>query len=364
MTAPAHGCDPAHVRPRRATRVVAALLVLVACLAVLELGLRLPRLDARMVARALYYQAVDTPVHRASDDPLLVYELRPGGRVQNVSDYGPYVVTINAHGARGPELPAEKAPDVFRILFFGSSPVYGAHVNDDQTLPAALGRLLNASAPPGRRYEVWNYGTSAYNLGQNLHLARLRLARLEPDLVLVQLYNQTGQRAFPAPAPGEPPLDVAPFFRRDPRLYLENFPPPPGVPVGLHLAALEHVAAYRTLFAFLRAQRNVAKTESPFVAAYVDSELAGLVQESRARGTGLAFVQLPCSPGDQVPWLVRLATWLGRAHVVRVHRDGRERDFYRDHPPPPILREIAGLLADELLRAGVLPDADQRPVTR
>ena len=153
----------------------------------LEGAVRLSGIDRRLLERALYYQLADPPVHRVSADSFLHYELRPGSRLQHCEERDCAMVTSNAAGARGPERDVARTPGTFRVLFFGGSTTYGANVGDDQTMPAALERILNRDAPSGLHTEVWNFGTSAYTLAQAAWLARHKLDTLRPDLVLVQL---------------------------------------------------------------------------------------------------------------------------------------------------------------------------------
>lgn len=59
---------------------------------------------------------------------------------------------------------------MYRILCARGSTLYGAGVDDSDTLPAVLARLLERDASlegyaaERRRFEVWNYGTSGYTL--------------------------------------------------------------------------------------------------------------------------------------------------------------------------------------------------------
>jgi len=183
---------------KNALLILSSLLI---TLALLEGVFRLGAIDLRFVRSALFYQEADLDVHQCSSDPFLHYELKPGASMQGIRPGGvPTRITIDERGARYPSHAVRKEPGTFRILCFGGSTMYGAGVNDDETIAAALEARLNRlsaedhSAAP-RRYEVWNFGTSAYTLGQAAYLARHQLAVLNPDLIVVQLHN-VGRRPF------------------------------------------------------------------------------------------------------------------------------------------------------------------------
>jgi len=106
------------------------------------------------------------------------------------------VVTVNNLGLRDPLRSIKKAPGVFRIIILGSSTTYGAAVNDNETLPVYLEKILNGEAPPGRKYEVWNAGVSAYTPMQMAALGRRLIGwGCEPDVMLFQIHLM-GPRAF------------------------------------------------------------------------------------------------------------------------------------------------------------------------
>lgn len=208
--------------------------------------------DALVMRPLLYYQSADLEAHRPSEDPDRLYELRPGVRVVFDTDDRavsptpnpaprPYrTVTVNSLGFRGDERPAAKPKGTFRIVCLGSSNTYGALVNDSETYPAALERLLNARGK--RRYEVWNAGVSAYTLRQIAGAGKEILRRYDPDLLIVQHFNM-GRRAFLF---GRPVLG---FFDRDPGLYEENFAVLPWRATRWGTALLRHWRFYRAVVA-------------------------------------------------------------------------------------------------------------------
>lgn len=121
----------------------------------------------------------DGPLHIKSDNPELVYELRPEARV---SEY----LSTNAFGFRDHEFTREKPADVFRIALVGDSVSFGWWEELDRIFPKVLERLLNESAPAGRRFEVLNLAVGGYNSEQEAAMAETEALSFSPDLILVQ----------------------------------------------------------------------------------------------------------------------------------------------------------------------------------
>jgi hypothetical protein len=150
-------------------------------------------LDWRLFTRVFPRVAHEQAVHEPSPDPRLLYRLKPSSRAFYKGQYGPYWVSVNSLGFRGPERKALKPPGVFRILCLGGSNVYGQFLNDDSTWPAQLEKRLNATSPG--RYEVWNLGVCGYNGYQMAVQGADAVAKYQPDLVIFALSNW-GTRLF------------------------------------------------------------------------------------------------------------------------------------------------------------------------
>jgi len=340
-------------RARRGRRVLLRILIALALfLTVLEVGLRVSGMDRSILTGALYYQGADPAVHRPSADPALRYELSPGSTGSDTGPYGPYEVHVSSLGARGPERDAAKAPGVFRVLVFGSSPIFGARVGDAETTPAALEQALNAGAGAGIRFEVWNFGRSAGTFDENVYVARRRSAQLDPDLVLLQLYNVNGRHAFPPPYPGIGPDFYWSLLAADRALLLENLPAPFWLPDDLHVAGLHHVATYRALVGLLNAQ-DPSSTWNPPGRGPNCGELDALRRELSTRGRALALFAFPVDPsGGRAPRGCRGEPPLP---LLSLDAPGREPEFYREHPPARIHREHGQRLAALLREAGLVP---------
>jgi hypothetical protein len=322
-------------------------------LAALELLLRLTPVGDRLFHAGLFYQGADLPVHRCAADPFLHYELDPGAVFRGVRpDGSAYTVHIDPSGGRAPAHSPAKSPNTFRILCYGGSTMYGAGVDDEQTIPAALERQLNAAAgasdATGFRYEAWNFGTSAYTLGQAAHLARAHLDALAPDLVLVQLHN-VGRRPFLPPTVCDDVSTVmdaegSAFFR-------EQFASPEWIDESTHLWLMAHSALYRAAIARMVGSADGAPCA--FCDALSGAEARALVREAGARGVPVLFVGIPYDR-DNPPQIYPAAD---PQRFVSLFRSGRSAEFYEVHPPAPVLAEYAALLVDALRDRGVLPTA-------
>lgn len=90
-------------------------------------------------------------------------------------------LAINEAGLRG-DPPTESA-GVYRVLCLGDSITFGDKLDQSETYPAALGRLLRERWP-GKPVEVVNAGVPGYSSLQGLKLWR-RLESTEPAVVIV-----------------------------------------------------------------------------------------------------------------------------------------------------------------------------------
>ncbi|MBZ0271521.1 SGNH/GDSL hydrolase family protein [bacterium] len=212
-----------------------------------EIAVRLFALDIRVAETLMYYQDVDKSVHMADPDPRLFFRLKPGAVYEH--EVPKYRVTVNRHGARGTEYTAVKPPGVFRIAALGGSNVYGAQLDDNETWPARLDQRLNADEPG--RFEVWNFGISAYNQEQMGVLGREVLDRFEPDLVIFAPSNANGNAMLPG-------TDLGPYIERDPEIMtrlIRAFGRIDGYryPTPRQMRLMERIRLYRlAIFGFTR----------------------------------------------------------------------------------------------------------------
>ncbi len=155
-------------------------------------------------------QVSDVEVHRISEDPRLVYELRPNSAEMLDGPYGDRFVRINSLGFRGDE-PAEGEYG-FRVACLGGSNTFGASVSDHETWPARLQERLRVDHPDA---EVFNLGVEGWMTRQK---ASVDIAELDVGLVLFQIYNE-GRRFVL-----EGTLESS--YARFPELWSENFAGP------------------------------------------------------------------------------------------------------------------------------------------
>jgi len=199
---------------------------------VFEVGVRLTGLDTVALKPLLRYQHAVLPVHEVPDDPELLYELKPASR----GTYAGASFSVNSLGFRDPPRTAGKPPGVVRIACLGASWMFGALVDDNETLPRHLERTLNRRFQGN--FEVWNGGVNAYQVSQQAAFARRIEALYAPDLMLFNL-NGASRRSFLEGA------SYARFFRADPRLYLENLAHVPWAGSAWGLRLLRWSALYR-----------------------------------------------------------------------------------------------------------------------
>jgi hypothetical protein len=227
--------------------------------------------------------------------------------------------------------------------------MYGANVDDSQTIPAQLQKLLTDDK---QKIEVWNFGTSAYTLAQAAALAGSAAVRLKADLVIIQLFSN-GRRAFLQSSAGDE-IDLRMWLELDSLLLSENFPAElslwPGISEDTHHDFLQTSAFYRTVSALLRKRRpnSISRPGDE-----LSSQMASQVWHwGRERGIPVVFVAIPASGGQ-----LRSADvfpGLPDGYLVDLYQSGREEPFYRVHPPSPYLEEYARVIASELAVRGLL----------
>lgn len=101
-----------------------------------------------------------------------------------------HTVTIDSLGYRGPDVPRAKSPDELRVLFAGDSFTWGHNVEDGETLPAQLERVLGERCGSVR---VINAGISGSTILEQRHMVERGLV-LEPDVVVVMYHeNDIGE---------------------------------------------------------------------------------------------------------------------------------------------------------------------------
>jgi len=166
-----------------------AALLLLATLVLLEIGLRI--LFALSLSRGMIAITHTPDLQQLNvSDSRLLWRLRPDVKDFTVRTHKVYddevplpsafTVNTNSLGLRG-----AKEPDLdstFRILAVGDSTTFGLGVNDAETWPAQLERLLQERRPGA---EVFNAGVTGYSVYQSLTYLRESGFALAPNVVLL-----------------------------------------------------------------------------------------------------------------------------------------------------------------------------------
>jgi lysophospholipase L1-like esterase len=126
--------------------------------------------------------AAGLKIHVPSDDPELIYELRPN----SVTRFAGVIVRVNSAGFRDDDRSSGKTPGTRHIVVVGDSVAFGFGVRVEDAFPDVLERLLNK---PGQstalRSRVFNLGVNGYSLAQEVRLVQKKVMNWDPDLVVL-----------------------------------------------------------------------------------------------------------------------------------------------------------------------------------
>lgn len=149
-------------------------------LAAAEAALRVRR--AAQIAADPFWNA-NVQIHRASEDPELIYELNPGAEAERDG----VKIKINPQGFRDDPFPDEPLKDQARIVLVGDSVAWGWGVAMEDAFPQALERELQARCadPPPPHPVVLNLAVDGYSTAQEIRMIESRGLALEPDLIIV-----------------------------------------------------------------------------------------------------------------------------------------------------------------------------------
>jgi len=111
--------------------------------------------------------------------------------VTSAGDTGSYFHRIrfesNSLGFREREFSRAKPPGTYRLAVVGDSLTFG-HVADAERFTNRLERFLNERRPPGRVYEVLNFGRPGWDTVHEVRVLRKVVLDTDPDFVLLQWY--------------------------------------------------------------------------------------------------------------------------------------------------------------------------------
>ncbi len=163
--------DPPHAMARRPTRRKILL-----ALGVLFVG----ALAIEAVARIRFYAQYGTffRVHTFETDPATGLRIPPPSRTTDA-------IHIDSRGFRNPELMVPKPAGRIRLAFLGASTTFCAEASSDEaTWPSLVVAALRA-ARPGLDVDFVNAGVAGYVLDEVQQGLDLRVAPLEPDVIVV-----------------------------------------------------------------------------------------------------------------------------------------------------------------------------------
>jgi GDSL-like Lipase/Acylhydrolase family len=311
------------------------------------------------------------PLHAYSE--IYGWEPRRGFRMV----YDGKVTTINAHGYRGAELPAQKTREL-RVVLLGDSIAFGLEVGDDETFGAVLS---------SRRHEVEvaNLAVQGYDPGQEL----LRLEReglpLKPDVVILSLClsNDLADVALPVFLyDGRHPK---PFFTVEDGRLVEHAD---SLRLSLRQKAALYLLEHSRLYALLTGPSNAREGEGEHWtvrrrkalrdrdrAIEVTARLVGrMAEDCRSRGVRFIVVAFPDkrSYRQGSAWLkllrsserlegVPVVDMAARFHARQMHFDAFAMDGI-GHLSPNGHRVAAEILNRVLVEQGLLKD-DAQPAT-
>lgn len=121
-------------------------------------------------------------IHQPSDDPVLVYELRPGASVE----WQGIRYVINPSGFRDDPFPVPGAPvtpEPYRVVVIGDSVAWGWGVEMQQAWPYRLQQQLSTQL--GRQVEVYNLAVNGYATPQEVRILEKHGLDLKPDLLIL-----------------------------------------------------------------------------------------------------------------------------------------------------------------------------------
>jgi hypothetical protein len=131
-----------------------------------------------------------------SNDPELVYQLRPGSYVAQawIVPLPSSHVVIDSNGCR--HIPA--GGEGSSVLFLGDSVMFGFGVDDEDAVPAQFARLSGVRA--------FNCAVPGYGLDQYARNAEIRVPELKPDAIVLGLHAQDLVRSYDFSILSENPL--------------------------------------------------------------------------------------------------------------------------------------------------------------
>ena len=163
----------------RGVALVATTVVLLALVAEVVLD-RANLVHYRALPQRLDPDAPDRLPHRAGTIAGLGYELQPDA----TRTWHGVKVRTNHYGMRGQE-PASEAEGLVRVAVLGDSFTFGWLVEEEQSYPGVLARVLDSYAGAGVDFDVLNFGVVGYSTRDEALVFDARVRPFAPDLVVI-----------------------------------------------------------------------------------------------------------------------------------------------------------------------------------
>lgn len=178
--------------------------------------------------------------------------------------YGKYI-THNSKGLRGSEVETQKADGMVRLLFIGDSQTWGFGVSDNETIPQLSHKLLSEKIRSSG-FEVLNFGTSGYGIGQSYLRLITDGLQYQPDYIVFTYFadNDIWETATTNAWGVEKPL----FFKKeDGGLCVSNIPPKrasgwPSDNMGAIIENKFNITASQFRFSLFGADFDLNKTQT------------------------------------------------------------------------------------------------------
>lgn len=118
----------------------------------------------------------------ASPNEILLWEYRPNGTFYDAQIK--YEIKTNSYGFRDAEHGlTKKEPKLLRVAFIGDSITLGLKVGEENTFVRLFEKLAR-DAYPAWKIQAMNFGIDGYHVMQIYELARTKVLRFSPDMVV------------------------------------------------------------------------------------------------------------------------------------------------------------------------------------
>ena len=210
----------------------------------------------------------------AEGNPFLRTALIPGKRFES----GPFRVSVNSLGFRGPEIAVPKPKGTYRIFAIGESSTFGwkgIH-SHEEAWPALLEGRLRAAFPQ-RAIEVVNAGVPGYTSVEQRINFMLRISQLEPDAILIYHGNNDLTWSW------VPRIETNLVYGRGESIG------PPGRLARLVDYSYVLMELRSRLDLFSRASNEKHSTADTTAIRVLGENLAGLIDDARRAGAAVAI---------------------------------------------------------------------------